>query len=42
MTNPTLAREFPWLHRDAAQILGDSRPRTVKELLAKQRLWLDL
>jgi hypothetical protein len=42
MTNPTLAEEFPWLQRDAAEILGDSRPRSIRELLGKKRLWLDL
>ncbi len=42
MTNPTLAAEFPWLRREPAPILGDSRPRSIKELLGKSRLWLDL
>jgi hypothetical protein len=42
VTTPPQTEEFPWLRRDAAAILGDSRPRTVHELLGKQQLWLDL
>lgn len=42
MTDPNLAEEFPWLRQDAAAILGDSRPHTIKELLGKDRLWVRL
>jgi hypothetical protein len=42
MTDPTLTTEFPWLRRDAAPILGDSRPRSYDELLGKDRLWMQL
>ena len=39
MTQTALATEFPWLHQDPAEILGDSRPHSIKELRGKSRLW---
>jgi len=34
-----LSRDFPWLKVDPEPILGDSRPRTLKELWEKSPLW---
>jgi hypothetical protein len=42
MTQTALVAEFPWLHRDPAEILGDSRPHSIKDLRSKSRLWQDL
>jgi hypothetical protein len=42
MSDPALTSEFPWLRSDAAPILGDSRPRSINELLRKNKLWIDL
>jgi hypothetical protein len=41
--NEFLTREFPWLQTDPDPIMGDSRPRTVAELLKKDNaIWQKL
>jgi hypothetical protein len=39
MVDAALAAEFPWLRTDPTPILGDARPRTTAELLAKPPVW---
>jgi hypothetical protein len=40
--DPALAEEFSWLKVDPTPILGDSRPRKLKDLLDKSHLWQQL